>query len=67
MYRIIKYLFNIPVFPLEKLHEHIDLKSTGFYCAVVYTQLNRLRTRLMRYAKGIGLTPVSYISSRARC
>ena len=37
----------------------------GFYAAVVYTQLNRLRTRLYRTAKGMGYRPASYVSPRA--
>ncbi len=58
-------LFGLPVYPLENLGNYIDLKSTGFHCAVVYTQLNRLRARLVNIAKSIGLTPVSYVSSKS--
>ena len=58
-------LAGLPVYPLEDLAGYIDVQSTGFHCAVVYTQLNRLRARLVGIAKGMGLTPVSYISSKA--
>jgi sugar O-acyltransferase (sialic acid O-acetyltransferase NeuD family) len=60
-----QFLFELPVYPLEDLGNYIDLKSTGFHCAVVYTQLNRLRARLINFAKNIGLTPVSYVSSKS--
>ena len=58
-------LLGLPVIPFESLKENIDVKNCGFHAAITYTQLNRLRTRLINSALRMGLTPVSYISSRA--
>ena len=58
-------LMGFPVYPLEELGNHVELKGLGFHCAVVYTQLNRLRARLINTAIEMGLTPVSYVSSGA--
>lgn len=58
-------LLGLPVYPLEELENYVDLTGLGFHCAVVYTQLNRLRARLISTATKMGLTPVSYVSSRA--
>lgn len=58
-------LFDLPVVPFEDLEAHYDPKEHHFYAALVYTQLNRLRTRLYLEAKQKGYQPASYISSRA--
>lgn len=58
-------LFGLPIVPLEKIEEYFDPKEVEFYAALVYTQLNRLRTKLYQIAKGKGYRPASYISSRA--
>ncbi|SRR5258708_11175453 len=58
-------LFGLPIVPFEELEQHYAPEAHSFYAALVYTQLNRLRTRLYREAKGKGFTPASYISSRA--
>ncbi|WP_299868631.1 acetyltransferase [uncultured Roseobacter sp.] len=58
-------LFDLPVVPFEKLEEHFDPGRVHFYAALVYTQLNRLRTRLFDAAKSKGFQPASYISSHA--
>ncbi len=57
--------FGLPVVPLEKLEDHFDPNAVHFYAALVYTQLNRLRTRLLETAKSKGFQPASYVSSRA--
>jgi len=58
-------LFGLPVVALEDLPQHFPPGTVHFYAALVYTQLNRLRTRLYRATKAMGYTPASYISSRA--
>lgn len=58
-------LFGLPVVALEELSQHFAPGSVDFYAALVYTQLNRLRTRLYEATKAMGYRPASYISSRA--
>jgi sugar O-acyltransferase (sialic acid O-acetyltransferase NeuD family) len=58
-------LFGLPVVPFEQLEELYDPARYRVYVAVTYTQLNRVRARLLRGAKEKGYTPVSYISSNA--
>lgn len=58
-------LFGVPVIPFEELGDRFDNETHDFYAALVYTQMNRLRTRLYREAKSKGFRPASYISSRA--
>lgn len=58
-------LFGLPVVPFERIEEYFDPQQVSFFSALVYTQLNRLRTRLYASAKAKGYRPVSYISSRA--
>lgn len=57
--------FGLPVVPVEKLEDHFDPERVHFYAALVYTQLNRLRTRLFETAKAKRFRPASYVSSRA--
>ena len=58
-------LFGLPIVPFEQIDEHFKPCEVEFYAALVYTQLNRLRTRLYHAAKAKGYRPASYISSRA--
>ncbi len=58
-------LFGLPIVPFERLEEFFEPSDVAFYAALVYTKLNRLRTRLYEAAKGKGYQPASYISSRA--
>lgn len=58
-------LLGVPVVALEDLPQLFQPGSVNFYAALVYTQLNRLRTRLYQAAKAMGYQPASYISSRA--
>ncbi len=58
-------LLGLPVVPFEELEQQYDPASHHFYAALVYTQMNRLRTRLYRETKAKGYRPASYISSRA--
>jgi sugar O-acyltransferase (sialic acid O-acetyltransferase NeuD family) len=56
---------ELPVVSFEDLAARFDPKSHHVYVATVYTQLNRLRTRLMRSAKAMGYGLASYVSPRA--
>lgn len=58
-------LFGLPVVPLEEVQTTHPPATHAFYAANVYTQLNRLRTRLYHAMKAKGYTPASYVSSRA--
>jgi sugar O-acyltransferase (sialic acid O-acetyltransferase NeuD family) len=58
-------LLGLPVVALEDVESRYQPAGHHFYAALVYTQLNRLRTRLYLAAKAKGYTPASYISSRA--
>ena len=58
-------LFGLPVVEFETIDEYFNTDEVEFYAALVYTQLNRLRTRLYQAAKTKGYRPASYISSRA--
>jgi sugar O-acyltransferase (sialic acid O-acetyltransferase NeuD family) len=58
-------LFGLPVVPFETLEQVYEPGDHKVYVASVYTQLNRLRTRLSREAKAKGFALASYVSSRA--
>jgi sugar O-acyltransferase (sialic acid O-acetyltransferase NeuD family) len=58
-------LFGRPVVAIEDLPKLYAPADHWFYAALVYTQLNRLRTRLYRTAKQLGYRPASYISPHA--
>jgi sugar O-acyltransferase (sialic acid O-acetyltransferase NeuD family) len=58
-------LFGLPVLPFEQLAQHFPPGTVDIYAALVYTQLNRLRTRLYQAAKAMGYAAASYVSSRA--
>ena len=56
---------GLPVVSFESLERIYDPKTHDVFVAVVYTQLNRLRTRLARAVKTKGYKLASYISPRA--
>ena len=58
-------LFGVPVVAFETVQERYAPAQHHFYAANVYTQGNRLRTRLYRAAKEKGYRPASYISPHA--
>ena len=60
-----KELFGLPIIPFEQIEKYFSFIDVSFYVAIVYTQLNRLRTRLYHEAKMKGYKPASYISSKA--
>lgn len=58
-------LFSLPVVPFESLEQSFAPGEHHIYVATVYTQLNRLRSRLAQVAKQKGFALASYISSKA--
>jgi sugar O-acyltransferase (sialic acid O-acetyltransferase NeuD family) len=64
-YRKRDELFGLPVVDFESLAERYDPAGHAVFVALVYTQLNRLRTRLAAAAKGLGYELATYVSSRA--
>jgi sugar O-acyltransferase (sialic acid O-acetyltransferase NeuD family) len=58
-------LFGLPIAPFEDLHTTYAPGEHSVYVATVYTQLNRLRTRLAAAAKSQGFALASYVSSAA--
>jgi sugar O-acyltransferase (sialic acid O-acetyltransferase NeuD family) len=58
-------LCGLPILPFEELETHLSPEEHHVFVAVVYTQLNRLRTRLMSAAKLKGYQLASFVSPRA--
>src|SRR5687767_479610 len=58
-------LFGLPVVPMDEVESRYPPGEHAFYAALVYTQMNRLRSRLYQAMKDKGYQPASYISSRA--
>ncbi len=58
-------LLGLPVVALENLEQRFPPQEHEAFAAVVYTQLNRLRTRLACALKSKGYRLASYVSSRA--
>jgi len=58
-------LHGLPVVAIEDVEQLYPPETHHFYAALVYTQMNRLRTRLMQAMRAKGYPPASYISSRA--
>ena len=58
-------LFELPIIPFEELENRYNPKDYSFFAANVYTQRNKLRTRLYTQAKAKGFSPASYISPNA--
>ena len=58
-------LFSLPVVPFEEITSLYIPEDYDLFVAIVYTELNRLRTRLSLSAKKMGYNLASYISSKA--
>ena len=58
-------LFGLPVIALEELEQRFPPAHHAVFVATVYTQLNRLRTRLCTEVKAKGYRLASYVSSQA--
>jgi sugar O-acyltransferase (sialic acid O-acetyltransferase NeuD family) len=56
---------GLPFVAFEELQDYFDPKEHWVFVATVYTQLNRLRTRLAAEAKQKGYKLASYISPRS--
>jgi sugar O-acyltransferase (sialic acid O-acetyltransferase NeuD family) len=56
---------GLPVLALEDLETRFAPADHHFYAALVYTQQNKLRTRLYTDAKARGYRPASYVSRHA--
>jgi sugar O-acyltransferase (sialic acid O-acetyltransferase NeuD family) len=57
--------FNLPVIPLEKIDQRYSPEDYYFFVALVYNEMNRLRTRLYNLMISKGFKAASYISSKA--
>jgi sugar O-acyltransferase (sialic acid O-acetyltransferase NeuD family) len=64
-YRKRDELFGLPIVDFESLPERYPPGDHSVYVALVYTQLNRLRARLLAAARDHGYAPASYVSSKA--
>lgn len=64
-YRNRDSLFGLPVIDFEALQQTYPPSEHRIFTAIVYSQLNRLRARLLSMARDLGYQPASYISSRA--
>ena len=58
-------LMDKPIVPFEEVTDRYPPQEHEIYVAIVYTQLNRLRTRLARQSKEKGYKLASYISPYA--
>lgn len=58
-------LHGLPVVAFEDLDRHFTATEHDVFVATVYTQLNRLRTRLAQAAKARGYRLASFVSPRA--
>jgi sugar O-acyltransferase (sialic acid O-acetyltransferase NeuD family) len=58
-------LFDRPVVPFEELPAAFPPTEHDVYAALVYTDMNRLRARLVAEARDRGYGLASYVSSRA--
>jgi sugar O-acyltransferase (sialic acid O-acetyltransferase NeuD family) len=59
------HLRGLPVVAFETLAQVYSPSEHDVFVAVVYTQLNRLRTRLVTMARSKGYALASYVSTRA--
>ena len=55
-------MFDLPVVPFEDILTSYPPDEYKFFVAMVYSKMNRLRTRLYKQAKNMGYCPASYIS-----
>jgi len=58
-------LLDRPVVALEEMAAAFPPERHAVHVAIVYSQLNRLRARLLAAAKAMGYAPASYVSPRA--
>lgn len=60
-----KELFGLPVVPFEDVEKVFSPDTHDMHIAIVYLQMNRVRTRFYHEAKAKGYRLANYISSRA--
>jgi sugar O-acyltransferase (sialic acid O-acetyltransferase NeuD family) len=60
-------LFGLPVVDFENIESHFSNQDYEIFIAVVFTELNRIRTRLYLESKNKGYKIASYVSSKAFC
>lgn len=60
-----KELFGLPVVPFEEVENIFSPDTHDMHIAIVYLQMNRVRTRFYHESKGKGYRLANYISSRA--
>ena len=65
VHRTREELHGLPVRPFETLEEEFSPAEHAVHVAIPYTQVNRLRLRLMAAARAKGFPLASYVSSRA--
>lgn len=58
-------MFDLPIVPFENLESVFDPATHYVFVAIPYTNLNRLRTRLVAQAKQKGYKLASYVNSNA--
>lgn len=58
-------LFDLPIVPFEEVEKLYPPSEHGIFAAFLFSELNRVRTRLYQAAKNKGYKPVSYVSSHA--
>jgi sugar O-acyltransferase (sialic acid O-acetyltransferase NeuD family) len=56
---------GLPVVPFEEVERIYAPAEHHFFAAIVYSQQNKLRTRLYEAGKAKGFAPASYVSSHA--
>ena len=64
-FRLRHQLNGLPVLDFETINNHFPPLDHDIFVAITYTQLNRLRTRLVKEANCMGYHLASYISPRA--
>ena len=64
-YRKRDELYGLPIVDFETVADRFPPGEHSVYVALVYTQLNRLRARLMGASKALGYPLASYVSSHA--
>jgi sugar O-acyltransferase (sialic acid O-acetyltransferase NeuD family) len=56
---------GLPVFAIEEIEKNCCPAEHYFFAALVYKQMNRVRTRLFNLMKNKGFSPASYVSKKA--
>lgn len=57
--------FGMPIHEFESLDSLVDTSDHYFFCALLYTDMNDVRTRIVNSAKEKGFKLATYISSNA--